>query len=383
MLADMATELDAARLLTLARGDDEGRRASATRWRAPRPSSTRPRWRRASRTRRSRSTAATATRPSSRSSATTATRASPRSTRARARSSASSSPRAFSEHERDRHIEDDPCVPLSARSFVLRSARRVRRQPCRRRSDEPGRRSSRRAARAGAEAPDVEQELGSIDQRAVEKTFTELQTASSRTATRRARDRVEYLTGDVKVFFRVGGDGRREVFGYFEDSTLGDRETEKCILGVFAAPTGRSPKAARPRCAAASAGAARRRARAHDVGVRQGDDAPSKPQGRRRRHREVQERASRASSASRRTSSRARRRGARRKGHVRRTRSTQKAAPRRGLEEGRQAGPTRGQGRRTRRQVQGDRRGAAEQGRCGQDRLHRRRAEGLEPPEPR
>jgi alkylation response protein AidB-like acyl-CoA dehydrogenase len=77
-LADMATEIDAARLLVY-----------RTPRRAPRRSSTRRRWRAARPARRFRSSAATATRRSSRSSATTATRRSRRSTRGRARSNGS------------------------------------------------------------------------------------------------------------------------------------------------------------------------------------------------------------------------------------------------------------------------------------------------------
>ena len=88
MLADMATEIDAARLLTL--------RAAAMKDRGQRHSTESADGEalrlgdggRASPRRRSRSTADTATRRSSTSSATTATRASPRSTRGRARSSA-------------------------------------------------------------------------------------------------------------------------------------------------------------------------------------------------------------------------------------------------------------------------------------------------------
>ena len=90
-LADMATEIDAARLLTYRAAwlKQEGARTPP---RARRRSSSRRRWPAGRRPRRSRSSAATATRRSSRSSATTATRRSRRSTRARARSSGSSSP---------------------------------------------------------------------------------------------------------------------------------------------------------------------------------------------------------------------------------------------------------------------------------------------------
>jgi len=79
--------------------------------------------------------------------------------------------------------------------------------------------------------PMVEQELGSIDQRAVEKKFFDLQ-SKLETCHTQGRDRVEYLSGDVKVFLRVGKDGRVK-YSWFEESTLGDRATEKCILDLF------------------------------------------------------------------------------------------------------------------------------------------------------
>lgn len=81
--------------------------------------------------------------------------------------------------------------------------------------------------------PTIEQELGSIDQRAVEKKFFDLQSKLEACHTQ-GRDRVEYLSGDVKVFLRVGKDGRVK-YSWFEESTLGDRETEKCILDLFSA----------------------------------------------------------------------------------------------------------------------------------------------------
>ncbi|MBX3203930.1 MAG: AgmX/PglI C-terminal domain-containing protein [Labilithrix sp.] len=81
--------------------------------------------------------------------------------------------------------------------------------------------------------PTIEQELGSIDQRAVEKKFDALQ-AKLETCHKQGRDRVDYLAGDVKVFMRVGKDGRVK-YSWFEESTLGDRETEKCILDLFGA----------------------------------------------------------------------------------------------------------------------------------------------------
>lgn len=81
--------------------------------------------------------------------------------------------------------------------------------------------------------PTIEQELGSIDQGAVEKKFAALE-GKLEACHRQGRDRVEYLSGDVKVFLRVGKDGKVR-YSWFEESTLGDRETEKCILDLFAA----------------------------------------------------------------------------------------------------------------------------------------------------
>jgi hypothetical protein len=80
--------------------------------------------------------------------------------------------------------------------------------------------------------PQVQQELGSIDQKAVEKTFAKLKGPLD-TCHAQGRDRVEYLSGDVKVFLRIDGGGKVR-WSYFEDSSLGDRDTEMCILSVFA-----------------------------------------------------------------------------------------------------------------------------------------------------
>ncbi len=85
----------------------------------------------------------------------------------------------------------------------------------------------------GGNGASVSQELGSIDQRAVEQTFSKLE-AKLETCHKQGRDRVEYLAGDMKVFLRIGQDGRVK-YGFFDESTLGDRDTEKCILDLFAA----------------------------------------------------------------------------------------------------------------------------------------------------
>jgi hypothetical protein len=86
----------------------------------------------------------------------------------------------------------------------------------------------------------MSQELGSIDQRKVEQTFSSLVSGALEGCHKQGRDRVEYLTGDVKVFLRIDGNGRVK-YGFFEDSTLGDRETEKCIMGIFNGTTWPKP----------------------------------------------------------------------------------------------------------------------------------------------
>lgn len=87
--------------------------------------------------------------------------------------------------------------------------------------------------------PVVEQELGSLDQRAVERKFGALQDQFEKCHSE-GRDRVEYLTGDVKIFMRIGKDGKVR-YSYFEESTLGDRDTEKCILDVLGRATWPQP----------------------------------------------------------------------------------------------------------------------------------------------
>jgi hypothetical protein len=79
----------------------------------------------------------------------------------------------------------------------------------------------------------MSQELGSIDQRAVEQTFAKLQ-GKLESCHSQGRGRVEYLSGDVKVFLRIGQDGRVK-YGWLDESTLGDRDTEKCLIDLFQA----------------------------------------------------------------------------------------------------------------------------------------------------
>jgi hypothetical protein len=76
-------------------------------------------------------------------------------------------------------------------------------------------------------------ELGSVDPAAVKRAFAALD-EKYMDCQRRALDRVEVLAGNVKVFLRIASDGSTK-WAYLEESDLGDRETEKCLLDVIIA----------------------------------------------------------------------------------------------------------------------------------------------------
>ena len=76
----------------------------------------------------------------------------------------------------------------------------------------------------------VSQELGSIDPKAADKVFQKLQ-PELLNCQKEGVSRVDVLGGDVKFFVRIGHDGRAR-YAYFEETTLGDRSTEKCMLDV-------------------------------------------------------------------------------------------------------------------------------------------------------
>ncbi len=87
-------------------------------------------------------------------------------------------------------------------------------------------------ARSSRPVPQVSQELGSIDARKVEQTFAGLVAGPLEECHKQGRDRIEFLTGEVKVFLRIDTQGKVK-YGFLEETTLGDRATEKCILGVL------------------------------------------------------------------------------------------------------------------------------------------------------
>jgi hypothetical protein len=76
----------------------------------------------------------------------------------------------------------------------------------------------------------MKSELGSVDPGAVKRTFHGLDEKFS-DCQKRGLDRVEWLAGNVKFFVRIGEDGGAK-WAYLEESELGDRDTEKCLLDV-------------------------------------------------------------------------------------------------------------------------------------------------------
>jgi hypothetical protein len=81
-------------------------------------------------------------------------------------------------------------------------------------------------------------ELGTVDPDAVQRAFHGLDDKFS-DCQKQGLGRVEVLAGSIKFFLRIGSDGSAK-WTYLEESDLGDRDTEKCLLD--AVQGGRWPK---------------------------------------------------------------------------------------------------------------------------------------------
>ena len=83
----------------------------------------------------------------------------------------------------------------------------------------------------GLEGVGVSSEIGGLNQEAVDRTFSksldDLQACLSQGA-----EQIEFLGGDVSFFLKVGSDGHLN-HAHLEESTLGDRDTELCMLHVL------------------------------------------------------------------------------------------------------------------------------------------------------
>jgi hypothetical protein len=90
---------------------------------------------------------------------------------------------------------------------------------------------------AQAEAPKpprpalrMKSELGTVDPAAVKRAFHALEDRFV-DCQKRGLDRVEVLSGNVKFFVRIADDGSAK-WAYLEDSELGERATERCLVDV-------------------------------------------------------------------------------------------------------------------------------------------------------
>lgn len=86
-------------------------------------------------------------------------------------------------------------------------------------------------ARPTAPHLSMQSEFGVIDENAANKVLAALAPAMQRCHTSNL-GRIEYLAGDVKFTVRIGEDGRAK-WTYLEQSDVGDRETERCIVGLL------------------------------------------------------------------------------------------------------------------------------------------------------
>jgi hypothetical protein len=79
----------------------------------------------------------------------------------------------------------------------------------------------------------VASELGEIDPKAADKTFEKLQ-PQLMSCYAEGQQRIEFLSGDVKFFLRIAQDGSVH-WSYLEESSMGDRDTERCMLDALGA----------------------------------------------------------------------------------------------------------------------------------------------------
>ncbi len=76
----------------------------------------------------------------------------------------------------------------------------------------------------------VSGQLGSLDQGKVDQTFNHLMPRFG-DCLAQASSRVEFIGGHVKFFVRISTDGSTK-WAYLSESTLGDRDAERCMLGI-------------------------------------------------------------------------------------------------------------------------------------------------------
>jgi len=103
-------------------------------------------------------------------------------------------------------------------------------------SEPPPAAPSHDAPKATADRPKPKQrlqlsgQLGSLDEGKVEDTFNRL-IPKFGDCLSQGSSRVEFIGGHVRFFVRIALDGTAK-WAYLSESTIGDRDTERCMLGV-------------------------------------------------------------------------------------------------------------------------------------------------------
>jgi hypothetical protein len=77
----------------------------------------------------------------------------------------------------------------------------------------------------------VQQEMGELDEKKTTATFEHVSSDLQRCFTQGV-GRLPYLSGEVRLVVRIAESGSAK-WAYVKESTLGDRQTENCMLGVL------------------------------------------------------------------------------------------------------------------------------------------------------
>lgn len=86
---------------------------------------------------------------------------------------------------------------------------------------------------------ELEAEIGGMEEAKVQSAFERTSSKLTECFTEGTK-RIPFLGGDVRFALRVGKDGTARV-AYLKESTLGDRETEACMLGAVRAASWPAP----------------------------------------------------------------------------------------------------------------------------------------------
>lgn len=88
--------------------------------------------------------------------------------------------------------------------------------------------------------PSVQSELGEVDQKEADRAFASAE-AAIMSCHQKGHGKIEYLAGDVAFLVRIGQDGKAR-YVVLEQSSLGDRATERCMVDALSATRWPTPQ---------------------------------------------------------------------------------------------------------------------------------------------